>query len=141
MVFRRFHEGFRDTLPFIGDASGVPQRAPNSEEPSHISDRTSTGHFPSPPDWGDSSDSVAGAGWGGTPELSALMPPALQVEPAFSWLRLKSLTGGRRNDPCQTAPREGPSLDHPTAGGAGLATRNAQNPGCALGNLLDVRRS
>jgi hypothetical protein len=112
MVFRRFHEGFRDTLPFIGDASGVPQRAPNSEEPSHISDRTSTGHFPSPPDWGDSSDSVAGAGWGGTPELSALMPPALQVEPAFSWLRLKSLTGGRRNDPCQTAPREGRLATH-----------------------------
>jgi hypothetical protein len=31
--------------------------------------------------------------------LSALLPPALQVEPAFSWLRLKVLTGGRRNDP------------------------------------------
>jgi hypothetical protein len=50
--------------------------------------------------WENSRDSLAGAGWGGTPEdLSALLPPALQVEPPFSWLRLKSLTGGRRNDP------------------------------------------
>jgi hypothetical protein len=47
----------------------------------------------------NSRDSVAGAGWGGTPEdMSELLPPALQAEPPFSWLRLKSLTGGRRND-------------------------------------------
>jgi Calcineurin-like phosphoesterase len=58
------------------------------------------GHLPSPPNWENSRDSLAGAGWGGTHEdLSALLPPALQDEPPFSWLRLKSLTGGRRNDP------------------------------------------
>jgi hypothetical protein len=62
---------------------------------------SSTGHLPSaPPDSENSRDSFVGAGWGGTPEeLWALLPPALQVEPAFSWLRLKVLTGGRRNDP------------------------------------------
>jgi hypothetical protein len=43
---------------------------------------------------------VAGAGWGGIPEdLTALLPPAMQLQPPFSWLRWKSLTGGRRNDP------------------------------------------
>jgi hypothetical protein len=52
------------------------------------------------PGWENSRDSFAGAGWGGTPEdLSALLPPALQGEPAFSRVRLKSLTGGRRNYP------------------------------------------
>jgi hypothetical protein len=65
-----------------------------------MSNSTSTGHVPSPSGLENSRDSLAGAGWGGTPEdLPALLPPALQVEPAFSWLRLKSLTGGRRNDP------------------------------------------
>lgn len=58
------------------------------------------GRLPAPPNRENSRDSVAGAGWGGTPEdLSALLPPALRAEPPFSWLRLKSLTGGRRNDP------------------------------------------
>src|SRR5688500_8636689 len=58
------------------------------------------GYAPSPPNWETSRDSLSGAGWGGTPEeLSALLPVALQGKPAFSWLRLKSLTGGRRNDP------------------------------------------
>jgi hypothetical protein len=61
---------------------------------------TGTGHLPSPTNWENSRDSLAGAGWGGTPEdLSAMLPRALQGEPAFSWLRLKSITGGRRNDP------------------------------------------
>jgi Calcineurin-like phosphoesterase len=56
--------------------------------------------LPSPPDRQNSRDSIAGAGWDGTPEdLSALLPPALQGKPPFSWLRFKSLTGGRRNDP------------------------------------------
>ena len=65
-----------------------------------MSNSTSAGHLPSPPDWENSRDSLAGAGWGGTAEdLAALLPPALQTEPAFSWLRFKSLTGGRRNDP------------------------------------------
>jgi hypothetical protein len=59
---------------------------------------SSTGDMRSPPRE-NSRDSLAGAGWGGTPEdLSALLPPALQVQSAFSWLRFKSLTGGRRND-------------------------------------------
>ena len=58
------------------------------------------GHLPSPPNGENSRDSIAGAGWGGIPEhLSALLPPALRDKPPFSWLRLKSLTGGRRNDP------------------------------------------
>ena len=61
---------------------------------------SSTGQLPSTPGRENSRDSLAGAGWGGTPEdLSALLPPALQGKPPFSWLRLKSLTGGRRNDP------------------------------------------
>jgi hypothetical protein len=51
------------------------------------------GRVPSPPNRENSRDSVAGAGWGGTPEnLSALLPPTLQDEPPFSWLRLKVLT-------------------------------------------------
>jgi hypothetical protein len=51
------------------------------------------GRVPSPPNWENSRDSLAGAGWGGTPEnLSALLPPTLQDEPPFSWLRLKVLT-------------------------------------------------
>ena len=55
---------------------------------------------PSPPGRENSRDSLAGAGWGGVPEdLSGLLPPALQGKPPFSWLRFKSLTGGRRNDP------------------------------------------
>jgi hypothetical protein len=79
---------------------GVLKWPANFEEPGHMSNRTSSGQLPSPPDWENSRDSVAGAGWGGAAEdLSALMPPALQDKPAFSWLRLKSLTGGRRNDP------------------------------------------
>jgi hypothetical protein len=58
------------------------------------------GYAPSPPNWETSRDSLSGAGWGGTPEeLSALLPVALRGKPPFSWLRLKSLTGGRRNDP------------------------------------------
>jgi hypothetical protein len=65
-----------------------------------LNNGTGTGHLPSLPNWENSPNSLAGAGWGGTPEdLCALLPPALQVEPPFSWLRLKSLTGGRRNDP------------------------------------------
>jgi hypothetical protein len=61
---------------------------------------TDTGHLQSPSNWENSRDSLAGAGWGGDPEdLSAMLPPALKGEPAFSWMRLKSLTGGRRNDP------------------------------------------
>jgi Calcineurin-like phosphoesterase len=60
---------------------------------------SSTGQLPYTRSRENSRDSLAGAGWGGTHEdLSALLPPALQDEPPFSWLRLKSLTGGRRND-------------------------------------------
>ncbi|GAB7189447.1 metallophosphoesterase [Kineococcus sp. NUM-3379] len=58
------------------------------------------GTGPAGPGNPNSRDSVAGAGWGGQPaDLAALLPPALRGAPAFSWLRLASLTGGRRNDP------------------------------------------
>ena len=61
---------------------------------------SSTGRPPSSPGRENSRDSLGGAGWGAIAEdLSALLPPALQGKPPFSWLRLKSLTGGRRNDP------------------------------------------
>ena len=67
------------------------------------------GRAPSPSNWENSRDSFAGVGWGGTPEnLSALLPPALQVEPPFSGPRLKSLTGGRRNDPLAKLRRSKP---------------------------------
>jgi hypothetical protein len=81
-------------------ASGIRRRSSATTQGVLKEPSTSTGHLLSPPDWENSRDSLAGAGWGGTPEdLSALLPPALQVAPTFSWLRLKSLTGGRRNDP------------------------------------------
>jgi hypothetical protein len=86
------------TSGHVSDGPGI--RPTNSEEARQMSNSTSAGHLPSPPDWENSRDSLAGAGWGGTAEdLAALLPPALQTEPAFSWLRFKSLTGGRRNDP------------------------------------------
>src|SRR5688500_18039698 len=66
----------------------------------HSSATAQAAHLPSPPDRQNSRDSLAGAGWGGTPEdLSALLPPGLQGKPPFSWLRFNSLPRGRRNDP------------------------------------------
>jgi hypothetical protein len=79
-------------------ASGIHRRSSATTQGVLKEPSTSTGQLLSPPGWENSRDSLAGAGWGGTPEdLSALLPPALQVVPTFSWLRLKSLTGGRRN--------------------------------------------
>jgi hypothetical protein len=68
-------------------------------EGAHNMSDTASGHPSSPPDSENSRDSVVGAGWDGTPEdLAILLPTALQGKPPFSWLRFKSLTGGRRND-------------------------------------------
>ena len=75
---RRLHEVFKSTLASICDSHG--------------------GHLPSP-ELGNSRDSLAGAGWDGTPEdLPALLPPTLKAKPPFSWLRLKPVIGGRRID-------------------------------------------